>query len=179
MVVRHLLDGEVELLACHEIERRTGLQALLGLDHHLGADEADLEIRLQVAQHADRADVGVERRRRGMHDDEVVVLHLRRDIVPLQAMGRGIDELGVLDQCGRLRQPGRIPEGLHLTLHLVAGTGAAVVAVEGRSLKKKRAHHDPAMSGDVMVPSGLSAKRWPRQSIEPGQKLRRKTRKAA
>src|ERR671929_14975 len=41
----------------------------------------------------------------------------------------------------RLRLPGRVPEGLDLALGLVARPGAAVEAVEGRSLQKQSSHH--------------------------------------
>ena len=182
--VRHLLDGEVELLAGHEVERRTGLQALHRLHGDLGADQADLQVRLQVAQHLGGPDVGIEGGRRGVHHDHVVILHLGRDVGELQLVRGRVDQLRVLDQRRRLGQPGRVPEGLHFALHLVARAGAAVVAVEGRGLEEQCAHQEPALSGAVMSdasmePSVCNAKRCPRQSIDPGQKPRRKTRKAA
>ena len=91
--VSHFLDGEVEFLAGHEIERRTGFEALHRLDRHLGADEADLQVGLQVAQHLCGLDVAVERGRRGVHHDHVVILHLGRDVGELQLVRGRIDQL--------------------------------------------------------------------------------------
>jgi hypothetical protein len=45
-----------------------------------------------------------------MPHGEVEITRLVRDLRELQAMRRRIDQCAVLDQSGRLRQPGRIPE---------------------------------------------------------------------
>ena len=42
-LVRHLLDGEVELVAGDEIDQRRCLQAAGGIDRDLGADQTDLQ----------------------------------------------------------------------------------------------------------------------------------------
>ena len=81
-----------------------------------------------------------------MDDDEVVTLHLWEDVVELQPMRRGIDQLRVCAQGGGLGQPGRIPEGAHLARILVARAGAPVEAFEGRGLEEKRAEHKRSYS---------------------------------
>ena len=55
-----------------------------------------------------------------MDDDELVTLHLWEDVVELQPMRRGIDQLRVCAEGGWLGQPGRIPKGAHLARILVA-----------------------------------------------------------
>ena len=63
-------------------------------------------------------------------------LHLRNDVLERQTVRRRIDQLRAFDQRRRLCEPGRIPERAHLALHLIAGAGAAVEAVEGRRVQK-------------------------------------------
>ena len=128
--VGDFLDGEIEFIAGDEIDRASRDEALFGLDRDLGADEADFDVRIDRLDHLRRLHVRFERRRRGVHHDEVAVLQLRHDVLEAQAVRRRIDQLRAFDERGRLRQPGRIPERAHLALHLIAGAGAAVVAVE-------------------------------------------------
>src|SRR6266508_4666489 len=47
-------------------------------------------------------------------------VELGGDVLEAQAVRRRIDQLRALDESGRLREPGRIPEGAYLALHLVA-----------------------------------------------------------
>ena len=107
-----------------------GDEALLRLDRDLGADEADLDVGIDRLDHLRRPHVRFEGRRGGVHHHEVAVLDLRNDVLEFQIVRRRIDELRAFDQRGRLREPGRIPEGADLALHLIAGAGAAVEAVE-------------------------------------------------
>ena len=67
-----VLDREVEFVAGDEIERVRRFEALFRLDRDFGADEADLAGRIDRLDHLGRFDVGFERRRRSMHDDEFV-----------------------------------------------------------------------------------------------------------
>ena len=65
-----------------------------------------------------------------MHHHEVAVFELRGDVLEFQVVRRRIDQLRPLDQRRGLREPGRVPERAYLALHLIAGAGAAVEAVE-------------------------------------------------
>ena len=56
-VFRHLLDGEIELVARDKIDRRRCFQAAVGIDRDLGADEPDLEARVHRLQRLDGRDV--------------------------------------------------------------------------------------------------------------------------
>jgi len=65
-----------------------------------------------------------------VHDDQLITLaQLVQNLVQRDAGGRGVDQLRSRNQGGRLRQPGREPEGFDLALGLIAGAGAAVEAV--------------------------------------------------
>ena len=88
------------------------------------------DVRIDRLDHLGRLHVRFEGRRGGVHHHQLAVLELRNDVLEFQVVRRRIDQLRALDQGGRLRQPGRIPEGAHFALHLVASTGAAVEAVE-------------------------------------------------
>src|SRR5579862_3629607 len=140
VAVGDLLDGEVELVARDEIDRGAVLQRAFRVDRDLGADQAGLEVRIRLFQRLDHLHVRFERRHGGVRDDEVEILRLRHDLTQRCLVRRRVDQLGVLDQGGGLRQPGRIPEALDLALGLVARARAAVEAVERRCLQEKRAH---------------------------------------
>ncbi len=105
-----LLDGEVELVAGHEIDRRRLGQAGVRLHGDLGADQAGLEAGMGGLQGLDHPHVGRERGRRGVQHGEVVVARLGHHRVEADAVRRRVDQLRALDEGGRLRQPGRIPE---------------------------------------------------------------------
>ena len=75
-----------------------------------------------------------------MHDGQVEIPGLRRDLGERDGVRRRVDQLAVLDQRRRLRKPGRVPERRDLALRLVSGAGAAVEPVEGGRLKKQGAH---------------------------------------
>ena len=77
-----LLDGEVELVARDEVDRRALAQALLRLHRDLGADEADLQRRVGVLQRLRHLHVGGEGRRRGVDDAQLVVARLRQSPRP-------------------------------------------------------------------------------------------------
>ena len=124
------LDGEFVFVARDKIDRRAGLEALLGLDRDLGADEPDDRRRIEFADHPGGFDVGLERRRGGMDDDELVRLHVLDDVGEFQSMRRRVDQLGAFDHRSGLGQPSRIPKRFDLALHLIARTGPTVVPVE-------------------------------------------------
>ncbi len=127
---RDFLDGEVELVAGHEIHRAPGDETFLRLDGDLRADQADDRVGVDRLDHLGRFHVRFERGSGGVHHHELAVLQLRDDVLELQAMRRCVDQLRALHECGRLREPSRVPEGAHLALHLVARAGATVIAVE-------------------------------------------------
>ena len=56
-VFRHLLDGEIELVARDKIDRRRCLQAAVGIDRDLGADKSGLQARVHRFQRLDGRDV--------------------------------------------------------------------------------------------------------------------------
>src|SRR3984957_14912470 len=75
-----------------------------------------------------------------MHDRQVEILGLRDNLSQRSVMRGRVDQLAVRHQRRRLRKPGWIPEGRNLALRLIASAGAPVEPVEGRGLKKQRAH---------------------------------------
>ena len=127
---RDLLDGEVELVAGDEIElRRTPRGCSFGIDRDLGADHADLEIGIELLQRLDGLHVGRKRRRRGVqHESSQCCASGATSAKPSRCGGASIS-LEPSTKRGRLGQPGRIPERMHLTTHLVARAGAAIEAV--------------------------------------------------
>ena len=70
------------------------VQRALGVDGDLGPDQAGLQVRIDRLQRLDGLHVGGEGRRRGMHDEQVVVLGQRRDVFDVQAVRRGVDRAG-------------------------------------------------------------------------------------
>ena len=133
-------DREIVVLGGDEIDRLGLLDAPLRIDGDVGANQSDLELRVDVLERARRRDVGGEGRRRRMHDDEVEVFRLRHDLVERDAVRRRVDQFGIRHHGGKLGEPGRIPMRLDLALGLIARPGAAVEALEGGSLKKERTH---------------------------------------
>ena len=92
-----------------------------------------------------------------MKDDKIEVARLRDHLIELNAVRRGIDELRTLDESGRLGEPCRIPKGLDFTTGLVTGAGAAIEAVEGRSLQKKGPHHGVSrLRSGMRLPSDVT-----------------------
>ena len=143
LAVGDVLDGEIEFVAGDEIDAGRVFQAAVGVDRHLGADQADLELRIGGFQRLDAFHVGGEGRDGGVDDDEIEILGLRHDLGEAGLVRRGVDQLGILDQSGGLGQPGRIPEGGDFTPRLIARAGAAVKSVKGRRLQKESAHSVP------------------------------------
>src|SRR5271165_6875936 len=100
-------------------------------------------------------------------------------------MRRRVDQLAVRHEGGRLRQPGRVPEGRDLALRLVTRAGAAVESVEGGRLKKQRAHYLMislsfcyfAGPTAAILPSRPTMKSLPRQLARGLQKQAKKTAK--
>ncbi len=140
-VVGDVLDGEVELVAGDEVHDRRLDQAAVRLHRDLGADQAGLEVRVDRLQRLNGLHVRLERRHRGVDHHQVEVLGHGRDVRQALAVRRGVDELGLLHQGGRLGQPGRVPERADLPFGLVARAGAAVETVEGRRLEKQGPEH--------------------------------------
>ncbi len=141
--VGDFLDGEVEFVAGDEVHCRCGDEALLGLDCDLGSDEPDSDIRIDRLDHLGRLQVRFEGRGGGVHHHELTAAQLGGDVLEFQAVRRCIDQLRALHQSRRLREPGRVPEGAYLALHLVARAGPPVEAVVGRRMQKQRSHHEP------------------------------------
>ncbi len=164
-----LLDGVVELVPRHEVDRWRGFETLLGLDCHLGADEADLEIRIERLHRLCRLHIAQEGWRGGVQHEELVLPCIGGDIGEAQPMRRSVDQFRVRNEGGRLREPGRVPERAHLAPHLIACAGAAVETVIGRSLQEERSHCRPVPSarrqgsiGAKLVPMA-APHQWPRQ----------------
>ncbi len=127
---RDLLYGEVELLACNEVDRRGGVEALFRLDRDFGADQADLQPRVFVLQRFGDFDIGGEGGRRGVDHRQLVAAGQRQYLIELEPGRRSVDQSAARNQGSRLGQPGRVPERADLALGLVARSGAAVEAVE-------------------------------------------------
>ena len=128
--VGNILAGVVELLATHEIHRRGGLQRAVGIDHGLGADQADQDAGIRFFQQLGEARISRERRRAGVDDDEVVTACDLEALCDGQLVGRRIENTRTRHQGRRLREPRGIPEGFDLTLGLVARAGTSVETIE-------------------------------------------------
>src|SRR2546429_8328650 len=72
-----LLDGEIELVAGDEIDRRRRLQALLRLDGDLCPDHADLQARLERLERLGGSPVHREPRGRGGPSHKIAAPWLR------------------------------------------------------------------------------------------------------
>jgi hypothetical protein len=72
---------------------------------------------------------------------EFVLPRQRQHVLEDEACGRSVHELAAGHQRRGMRQPGGKPEGAHLAPRLVAGSGAAVVAVEGRRVQEEGLPH--------------------------------------
>ena len=110
--------------------------------------------------------VRLEAGRGGVDDDQLMRLHVLLDVLEGQIVRRRVDQARARHHRGGLGQPGGKPEALHLPLHLVARAGAAVIAVEGRSLEEKRFHrpwHKRTFRDWDIAPDGSTAKWRPRQ----------------
>ena len=129
-----LFDGEIELVARDKVEHRRGGEALLRLDSHFGADEADLEFRVTRLHRLRDLHVVREGRRRGVHHHQFIILGERQNLLHRRAGRRRIDQPAAGHQRRGLRQPGRIPEGADFAARLVARAGAAIEALERRWL---------------------------------------------
>ena len=150
--LRHFLDREIELLAGDEVDGRRGLEAVFGLDRDLGADKADLQLRVGILQRLGDPDVGGEGRRRGVQHRQFVVAGERQNVVELEPRRRRVDQLAVGEEGRRLGEPSRVPERADLALGLIARTGAAVEAVEGRRVQEQGLHHRTLSPSAVMRP---------------------------
>jgi len=152
-----LLDREIEFVARDEVDGSRRAQASRRIDGDLGADQAGLQAGVDGFQRLDGLDVGRKRRRRRMQHGEIEVECSRGDVGELQAMRGSIDQCAAFDQCGRLREPRRIPERANLATRLVARPGAAVETFERRRLQEKSAHHFRWPSIGISVPSARTS----------------------
>ena len=124
------LDREVEFLAGDEVDRARPGEAGFRLDRDLGADQADLELRVGVLQRLGDLDVAAKDGVEVCITDQLVIAGQRQHVVEPQPRRRRVDQLAAGHQRRRLRQPGRIPERADLALRLIARAGAAVEPVE-------------------------------------------------
>ena len=76
----------------------------------------------------------------------------RQDLIELEPRRRSVDQLAVGQEGRRLGEPGRVPERADLAFGLIARTGAAVEAVEGRRVQEEGLHHRTLSPSAVMRP---------------------------
>src|SRR5207248_5551660 len=93
-----------------------------------------------------------EGRRRGVEDGQFVFRGERQDLIELKPRRRRVNQLAVGQEGRRLSQPSRVPERADLALGLIARTGAAVEAVEGRRVQEQGLHHRTLSPSAVMRP---------------------------
>ena len=97
---------------------RDALRLVLGLDRDLGADEADLEIRIERLHRLGRLHVAQEGWRGGVQHEQLILPRIGRDIGEAQPVRRRVDQLRVGNERGRLGEPGRIPERADLAFRI-------------------------------------------------------------
>src|SRR5439155_11020274 len=110
LAVGDILDGEVELVASDEIDRRRGFEAAFGVDRHIGANHADLDCRVDRFERFGSTDIRRKRGGRCMKDEEVPVAYMGSDILKLHPVGWRVDQLRSFDERRRPGERGRIPE---------------------------------------------------------------------
>ena len=119
-----------------EIDRRARLPGLRrGSTATLAPTKPALSAGLASLSASTTLHVGSEGRRRGVQHDEIVVARLRQRRRRARSVRRRVDQLAARHQRGGLGEPGRIPERPDLAPRLIARAGAAIEAVEGRSLQ--------------------------------------------
>src|ERR1700739_3655481 len=135
-----LKDREIKLLTRDKVESGGRRETLLWLHCDLGADHADLKLRVGVLQRFGDSDIGGEGRGRGVQHREFVFARERQHVVELEARRWRVDQLAAWNEGSRLGQPGRIPERADLAPCLVTRAGAAIEAVERRRVEEQGLH---------------------------------------
>ena len=144
------LDGEVELVAGDEVDRRALRQAFVRLHRHLGADEADLQRRVGRLQRRRHLHVGGEGRRRGVDHAQLVLARGAGHRVQADAGRRRVDQLAARHQRGRLGQPGRDTRR--------SGSPAAPGSA---SRRRRRSRRTRAVAGtSVFIIAGVVPSTW-------------------
>ena len=134
--LRHFLDGEVEFVPAHEVDRGVVSETFVRLYRHLGADEAGLEARIGFLEGLEDLDVVRKRGRRGVQHGEIVFADAGENVAHAHAVRGRVDQLGIRHHGGHLGEPCRIPERADFAPRLVTRTGAAVEPLIGGSLQK-------------------------------------------
>ena len=134
------LAGEVELLARDPVNGPRGLERLGGQHHRVRADEANLGGGPLLLDGLGDLAVVLQRGRGGVDDDVVEVLRDGEALGHVNVVRRAVEEPAAGHERGGLREPGGIPVAGDFARGLVAGTGAAVKAVEGGRGEEECAH---------------------------------------
>src|SRR5262249_52052812 len=122
----------VELADGYPIDRGGSAQRFHRLNGDVSADHANFEAGILFFQPRSKKRVARERGRAGMENGQLIVASERSDLFDGQAIGGRIDELAAGNHCGRLRQPGGIPEGADFATSLIARSCAAIESLIAR-----------------------------------------------
>ena len=138
---RHILDGEIKLIARHPIHHRRITQGFLRLHRHLGADQPHLQRGIHRLERLSHLDVRGEAGGGGVQHQLVKIPRHWRHIGQGLVVRRRVNQLRALDQRRRLGQPGGEPIAADFPLRLIARARTAIETIEGGSLKEEGAHH--------------------------------------
>jgi hypothetical protein len=97
LALRDLEDREIIFVARKRNRPRSMASRLFcGFDRHLRTDQTDQRLGIARADQLRRVDVLAEGRRRGVEDDQFLVVHLMLDIVPALVVRGRIDQARAL-----------------------------------------------------------------------------------
>ena len=113
------------------------VQRLVGRGGDRRADEGDLDARVALLDHLGGALVAVPAHGAGEEDEELVVLQDVNDILPVEVVGRSVDQAGTLKHAGGIGEPDRVPVGLDLAGCGPAAAGAAIELFKGGGVEEQ------------------------------------------
>ena len=134
---RHVLTGEVKLLAPHKINRLTRPQRLLWQHRRVRTDQPHLHVPLLRLQRLRQPRIAAQSRRTRVDDHQFIVPRDPQHIVLREIIRRRIHEPRALDQRRRLRQPCGIPKRAHLALRLIARPRPPIEAFPRRRIDEQ------------------------------------------
>src|SRR3989441_4827520 len=136
----YLFYRVVKLFACDEVDRLGRLEGLVRGRGRVAAHEGNHTVRVFRLNHLGGAHVQLERGGAGMQDNEVVRFGDRHGLALVQLFRWGIQHPAVFDHPGRVAQPGRVPEGLHLAGGLITRACAAIKIIVRGGVQEQRPH---------------------------------------
>src|SRR5713101_4829701 len=153
--VRVLHHRMIELSACHKIDVRTSIQRLIRLDVPVRPNKSNFQAWVGFLDFPDQLDVAFQTDRGCEEHQEFVVFTDLDGLLPIDFVGRSVQQPASGDNSRRVRQQHRVPVGLNLPCRRPTPTRTAVEILEARRIHQQCFHYirhsSPSVSRNKII----------------------------